>query len=241
MMLLSAIRKRLTYANVAVTLVLVFAMSGGAYAASKYVITSTKQIKPSVLAQLRGKPGASGAPGPAGAAGAAGPQGAAGAGGSQGPQGPQGPKGETGGKGEKGEKGLKGENGTTGFTETLPSGKTETGSWAAHPAEGAEEFIPISFAIPIASEMEFQNGHPEAHGVHIGPGPECPGSAKEPKALPGSLCVYVGENFLEHVEVIAVQKPYAFETGAGTAGGALKVRGLGAPALALGTWAVTAE
>lgn len=45
----SRIRKRLTYANVAMTMALVFAMSGGAYAAKKYVITSTKQIKPSVL------------------------------------------------------------------------------------------------------------------------------------------------------------------------------------------------
>lgn len=36
------IRKRLSYANVAVTLALVFAMSGGAYAASRFVITSTK-------------------------------------------------------------------------------------------------------------------------------------------------------------------------------------------------------
>ena len=42
----SRIRKRLTYANVVMTFVLVFAMTGGAYAASKYVITSTKQIKP---------------------------------------------------------------------------------------------------------------------------------------------------------------------------------------------------
>ena len=45
----SRIRKRLTYANVAMTMALVFAMTGGAYAAKKYVITSTKQIKPSVL------------------------------------------------------------------------------------------------------------------------------------------------------------------------------------------------
>jgi hypothetical protein len=37
----SKIRKRLTYANVAMTLALVFAMTGGAYAAKHYLITST--------------------------------------------------------------------------------------------------------------------------------------------------------------------------------------------------------
>jgi hypothetical protein len=36
------------------TLALVFAMSGGAYAARRFVITSTKQIKPSVLKSLSG-------------------------------------------------------------------------------------------------------------------------------------------------------------------------------------------
>lgn len=56
-------RRHLTYANVAATLALVFAMSGGALAASHYVITSTKQIKPSVLKELKGKPGP---PGPTG-------------------------------------------------------------------------------------------------------------------------------------------------------------------------------
>jgi hypothetical protein len=55
-------------------LALVFAVSGGAYAAGSYLITSTKQISPSVLAQLKGNAsandakGASGAQGPAGAA-----------------------------------------------------------------------------------------------------------------------------------------------------------------------------
>ena len=38
----SPIRKRLTYANVVATLALVFAMSGGALAASKYLITSSQ-------------------------------------------------------------------------------------------------------------------------------------------------------------------------------------------------------
>jgi hypothetical protein len=54
-------RGRLSYANVVVTLALVFAMSGGAFAAGRYLITSTKQIKPSVLKQLQGKAGAIGA------------------------------------------------------------------------------------------------------------------------------------------------------------------------------------
>src|SRR6202035_5866038 len=66
-LMLSFVRRRFTFANVALTVALVFAMSGGAFAASKFLITSTKQIKPSVLAQLKGKAG------PAGAAGSAGP------------------------------------------------------------------------------------------------------------------------------------------------------------------------
>ena len=53
----STIRKRITFANVAMTLALVFAMAGGAYAAKKYIITSKSQIKPSVWAQLKGKNG----------------------------------------------------------------------------------------------------------------------------------------------------------------------------------------
>ncbi len=48
-------RGRLSYANVVVTLALVFAMSGGAYAAGWYVITSTKQISPNVLEVLKGQ------------------------------------------------------------------------------------------------------------------------------------------------------------------------------------------
>ena len=53
----------MTYANVAATLALVFAMSGGALAASHYLITSTSQISPKVLKELK-KAGASGATGP---------------------------------------------------------------------------------------------------------------------------------------------------------------------------------
>lgn len=59
-------RRHLTYANVAATLALVFAMSGGALAAKHYLITSTGQIKPSVLKALRGREGPAGPSGPPG-------------------------------------------------------------------------------------------------------------------------------------------------------------------------------
>ncbi len=95
---MNSTRRHLTYANVAATLALVFAMSGSAIAAKHYLITSTSQIKPSVLAKLR----ASAKPGAAGVAGA------------QGPQGPQGPRGLT-GTSIEGPKGLPGSAGISGY------------------------------------------------------------------------------------------------------------------------------
>ena len=68
--------RHLTYANVVATLALVFALSGSAMAANHYLITSTKQIKPSILKKLHG---ANGARGPAGLLGLQGPAGAKGA------------------------------------------------------------------------------------------------------------------------------------------------------------------
>jgi hypothetical protein len=95
-------RRTLSYANVTATIALVLSMSGGALAASHYLITSTKQISPKVLTALKGKAGPRGALGPTGATGAAGGQGPAG---TKGETGPQGTKGETGGKGEPGAQG----------------------------------------------------------------------------------------------------------------------------------------
>jgi uncharacterized membrane protein len=47
--------KHISYANITATVALVFAMTGTGFAASHYIITSTSQIKQSVLAKLHGK------------------------------------------------------------------------------------------------------------------------------------------------------------------------------------------
>lgn len=70
--------RRPTPATGIATVALFFALTGTGLAVSHYVITSTKQIKPSVLKSLRGKGGAQGPQGPAGAQGVQGPQGPAG-------------------------------------------------------------------------------------------------------------------------------------------------------------------
>jgi hypothetical protein len=89
------IRNHLSYANVVATLALVFAMSGGALAATHYAINSTKQINPKVLKRLRGADGAKGATGPEGTTGKVGPAGSTGAPGPEGTGGKAGPAGPT--------------------------------------------------------------------------------------------------------------------------------------------------
>jgi hypothetical protein len=83
-------------------LTLFVASTGTSIAASHYLITSTKQIKPSVLKQLKG------ARGPRGATGATGSQGAQGL---KGDTGLQGSKGDTGASGATGETGPQGPSG----------------------------------------------------------------------------------------------------------------------------------
>jgi hypothetical protein len=71
-------------AGVIAVIALFFAL-GGTALASHFLVTSTSQIKPSVLKKLKGNVG------PAGPTGATGPSGPAGATGPGGPQGPAGP------------------------------------------------------------------------------------------------------------------------------------------------------
>jgi hypothetical protein len=83
-------RRRPGYAEVTATIALVLAMSGGALAASHYLITSTKQIKPSVLRHLKGARGPRGARGSTGATGLPGASGQPGGSGQPGSGGPPG-------------------------------------------------------------------------------------------------------------------------------------------------------
>jgi Collagen triple helix repeat (20 copies) len=221
-------RMRVTPSGAIATLALVFAMTGGAYAASHYLITKTSQIKPSVLAQLKGKGGPAGASGAPGAAGALGPAGPAGAAGPQGPAGPGGPAGSAGkdgapGKdGKEGEPGLPGAKGAEGSPwtagGTLPSGKTETGTWAAAGVPVKEEngekaevvLAPISFPIPLKEGLEGSLVLPENDHVHVirpsgegegkfeagkneGFNTGCPKGSKvqNPGAEPGNLCIFI--------------------------------------------------
>jgi hypothetical protein len=85
--LLKTLRRHVNSTTVIAVLALIFAMSGGALAAKRYLINSTKQLSPAVLKALKGK---TGPPGANGATGAPGANGATGKEGSQGKEGPQG-------------------------------------------------------------------------------------------------------------------------------------------------------
>jgi hypothetical protein len=177
----SAIRRRMhvSPAGVVAVLALVLAMSGGAYAAGRYVITSTKQISPKVLKALKGAAGPSGAAGLTGPVGAQGPAGPAGAKGETGAAGPQGPQGPT---------GPQGPAGTTGFVKALPSGETERGEWNLSgygPEANALIASSVSFAFPLKEA-------PIKHYIRVGEADPagCTGEVEDPGAEKGNLCIF---------------------------------------------------
>lgn len=184
-------RKHLTYTNITVTLALVFAMTGGAYAASKYVINTTKQINPKVLKSLVGKTGANGTQGPAGPAGPQGPAGTTGAKGETGAAGQNGTPGEKGAQGEKGLAGTNGFNGSNGAKGpagpigpigptgspwtaggTLPTGSTETGQWsfAFKQATEGNQAVTANMSFPIALANAPSAEHTHLIGAEEGEG-----------------------------------------------------------------------
>jgi collagen triple helix repeat protein len=252
--MLSPLRNRFGIPGVISVVALVFAMLGGAYAASN---NGDGEATASAKAK-KGPRGPKGATGPAGPAGPAGPQGPAGANGKDGANGANGSNGATGANGksivtgeepallgnceaggfwaevqgsgtkeyacngETGDPGPQGEPWTP--DNQLPAGATLTGSWSLGRLASAEYpggfegiYVPISFALPLAAELEGGEWKPseskedfgEVHFINDA-GEEvffdedtgaiveeesqfCAGSAAEPLADPGHLCVYAGK------------------------------------------------
>jgi hypothetical protein len=212
------LRTQITPSTLIATLALVFAMTGGAYAAKHYLITSTKQISPKVLKALKGANGKTGANG---ANGAQGPAGAAGAGGvgPGGPQGPQGPQGNPGNPGEPGKPGesvvnkaltpggackeggaefkvggeaatkaCSGEKGVLHAGETLPTGASESGAWTTI-YKAAAAGDPMSSAISFGIPLASE---PAAH--YIGTKEELAKEPHEAAAIKEKKCAGNAEN-----------------------------------------------
>ena len=137
-----------TPAAVMAIVALVVALGGTAVAASHYIITSTNQIKPSVLRALRAGAGAKGT---TAIAGPQGPVGATGAQGSAGPQGVPGPAGSTGGQGPQG----------------VP-GDASAYAYVEPPCSGCGE-LPENFTPLVAARRKnvALAGHSNAYGTEV--------------------------------------------------------------------------
>ncbi len=263
----STLRKRFGIPGVIAVVALVFAMVGGAFAASGGLSgTQKKEVKKIAQTEAKkfqgtgpqgpvGPAGKDGANGTNGANGALGATGATGADGATGGTGATGPKGATGATGTTGSTGTTGTTGTTGAISTagpLPAGKTETGVFAigqttTPPAESRFVTMPISFPIPLGTEPTFTplSGEPTDTAVIVkkgaSGGTRCPGSATEPKALSGNFCVYIAEEPEIESEFRLLLKPDASGFGAGKVGAVLGmlIKSNQSGKDVYGTWAAT--
>jgi len=238
-------------------LALIFALTGGAFAATngtgngggkgnknnQTLTATTAKKKPAPKgargpAGPKGATGATGATGAAGPAGPAGPAGAAGAKGENGAAGTNGTDGTNGKEGNEGQPGQPGEPGAihpgtpVGSAEPLPSKATETGAWAYGLTEAAFTRVAISFPIPLAAVLPETNAIFVEESQGTAP-PNCPGTVKKPEAAPGYLCVYgLGSSTAFDVAT----DPETGAAGPGTSGAILQFEG----AKGFGSWAVTA-
>jgi hypothetical protein len=218
-MMVSALRQRVGAIGVVTIAATVLATSGGAFAGGGELLhLAAKGAHPDVgpTPARAARRGLRGPRGPRGAAGPAGPQGPAGQGrqGDAGPRGPEGSPWTAGG--------------------TLPSGRTESGTWiaaAAGKAIGAtgesEGGSSISFVIrTVTPPTVYLIGKEQEGKEHV---EECPGSTNLPLAAKGNLCLYTGED-----QGLALVKAFS-----STSGALLTFTGP-SKAAAAGVWAVTA-
>jgi hypothetical protein len=159
--------RHLSYANVASTLALLFAMGGSAIAASHYLINSTHQINPKVIRALRGKQGRRGESGTAG------------------PAGVKGAEGQRGLEGQRGSEGQRGPEGASALTP-LGSGISESGVFSTGARNTGPGLLlaafqfpkPLLEPIPVSHVFYTPAGTPISHCA--GPG----------EAEAGYLCIY---------------------------------------------------
>jgi len=139
--MLKKAKERMGTAGLIVAVIaLVFAMVGGAYAASKLNGKQKKEVK-KIAKKYAGKDGATG------------PQGAAGPAGAPGPRGPIGPQGE---KGEEGEEGLEGEPGFNATVAEIPVGAVECNELGG--AEVNVEEAPAAEAVEVCNGEAGEKG-----------------------------------------------------------------------------------
>jgi hypothetical protein len=134
----------------------------------------------------------------------------------------------------------------------LPEGATETGAWAFNGTEDdtAGMVAPISFTVQLPEELFESEVH---YQTDTGFADSCPGTASEPAADPGQLCVYfnsfgdIGTPFNATLEQITrlseVRGPGERERSASRSGAALYFEFTGDPgevAYGNGSWAVQA-
>jgi hypothetical protein len=262
----STLRTRFGIPGAISVIALVFAMFGGAYAASNNgggKATASAKAK-------KGPRGPKGATGPAGPAGPQGPAGANGKDGANGTNGAPGPNGksvtiaqeasgcaedgitvEVEGSSEENEicNGQEGSPWTAGGT--LPAGSTETGVWTyGRLTTGAPANTQISFSIPLTSSLTSSHVHyintageelkeegepgvtPTGCGTPVG-------TAANPKADPGNLCVYETHQACPTASSENIQDPASGLVGAGKAGAWVKFTSCQGEIEGHGTWAVT--
>jgi hypothetical protein len=212
------VRRHMSYANVAATLALLLAMGGGALAATHYLITSTAQISPRVLSQLRGHQGAPGKPGKTGRTGRTGKPGKTGrtgrqgapgpAGGPRGRTGPEGPAGAQGlpgtegREGKEGKKGPRGEEGPRGLSalEPLHAKEAESGLYgiSVGASPGKVEYEAVSLPVLLGAAI------PVTNVEYVPAGTKTKNCEKPGTAAGGFLCIY--SNFPQEKGVLAPPK-----------------------------------
>jgi hypothetical protein len=221
-------------------LALVVALAGTAFAAAGLTSTQKKEVK-KIAKQFAGKNGATGPAGPVGAPGAAGKDGAAGLNGTNGTAGQAGTTGPT------GKTGPTGTTGATGQFElaALPTNATLKGTWSFHGTTGDTNGVltNITFNVPLAAALDASHVHwaEEANFADFdegGPGTiGCTGSAQDPTAPSGHLCVYktvVASSTFQGILKLDLATP-----GASVPGAILGFSTSANGAIGAGSWAVT--